>query len=157
MAAFRRTLLACVLLATVSLAGCSGGDGEASDEPTPSPTASEPTSVSASASATAGATSSSSSPSPSAAPQPQAVAKDVTDNSFPDGTFSIRAGDTVVWTHRGSNLHSVTSDGNFDSHPNCPPVCMLSGQTFTQTFDSAGTFAYRCKIHASMTGTVTVA
>lgn len=157
MVAFRRVLLS-ALLSALALAGCTGDTEEGrSDEPTPSPSASD--GLSASASATAGSSPSASSSASSSSPapaEPQTIAKDVADNSFPDGTFTIRAGDTVVWTHRGSNLHSVTSPGSFDSHPNCPPVCMLAGQTFSHTFDTAGTFEYVCKIHASMTGTITV-
>ncbi len=154
MAARRVLAFACVLLTTAFLAGCSG-DGDA--DPTPPPSATPSTSASSSASPTPTASPSSSSSSSSSAPaQPQTLAKDVLDNSFPDGTFTIRAGDTVVWTHRGSNPHSVSSTGNFDSHANCPPLCMLGGQTFTYTFDAAGTFEYVCKIHGSMTGTITV-
>jgi plastocyanin len=152
--------LSFVVLALVSLAltGCSGEDPE-SEEPSPSATASVSGSATASGSSsgssTSSSSSSSSSPTSTGTPQPQTIQKDVLDNSFPDGTFTIRAGDTVVWTHRGTNLHSVSSD-SFDSHPNCPPVCMLGGQTFTHEFATAGTFEYRCKVHGGMTGTVTV-
>jgi plastocyanin len=156
-----RPILALALLSALALAGCSGGDAPEgrSDEPTPSPSASDGLSVSASATVGPSPSASSSNSSSSSAPaSPQTIAKDVADNSFPDGTFTIRAGDTVVWTHRGSPTtpHSVTSAGNFDSHPNCPPVCMLAGQTYSRTFDDAGTFDYVCKIHGSMTGTITV-
>jgi plastocyanin len=157
-----RCLLALASLCAVALAGCSGGGDEGrSDEPTPSPSASDGLSASASgtAAASSSATSSSSGSGSSAAPPPpRTIAKDVADNSFPDGTFTIRAGDTVVWTHRGglTTPHSVTSAGHFDSHPDCPPVCMLAGQTYSHTFDAPGTFGYVCKVHGSMTGTITV-
>jgi plastocyanin len=33
---------------------------------------------------------------------------------------------------------------------------MASGQTYTQTFNTAGTVAYHCAIHPDMTGTIIV-
>jgi plastocyanin len=47
--------------------------------------------------------------------------------------------------------HSATAgDGSFDSGVLSP------GATFTRTFDEAGTFAYGCVIHPTMTGTIVV-
>jgi plastocyanin len=42
----------------------------------------------------------------------------------------------------------VTDDGGAFDHP------MPSGATFLFTFAKAGTFAYHCKIHPSMHGTI---
>jgi plastocyanin len=33
---------------------------------------------------------------------------------------------------------------------------MSNGQTFTHTFDTAGTFKYHCSIHPFMTGSIVV-
>jgi plastocyanin len=84
------------------------------------------------------------------------------DNNFPDGTFTIHVGDTVTWTHKGTAPHSVSADA-FDSNPNCssatsaiPGNCLKGGDTFSHKFDAAGTFAYHCRVHGSMTGTITV-
>jgi len=153
---------AVVLLLAFALAGCSGkGSGGAG----PSASASGSSSAMASASMSA-SMSMSSSPAPSSAsgtsssgPAPLSgnVARDIMDNSFPDGTFTVKVGTKVTWTDKGSNPHSVTAnDGSFDSSPNCPPLCLLNGQTFTATFDKAGTVQYHCKIHANMVGTITV-
>ena len=38
----------------------------------------------------------------------------------------------------------------------CVLIVVLSAATFDHAFVAAGTFAYHCKIHASMHGTVTV-
>jgi plastocyanin len=47
--------------------------------------------------------------------------------------------------------HTVTADDDsFDSGT------LSNGDTFEQTFDEAGEFAYHCEIHSSMTGTITV-
>ena len=50
-----------------------------------------------------------------------------------------------------SAQHTVTADdGSFDGGP------LATGATFSQTFSTAGTFSYHCKIHPSMTATITV-
>lgn len=87
---------------------------------------------------------------------------DVRDNSFAPGTVEIVEGDTVRWVQSGTGQHSVTADDDsFDSHPNCPPVCMQDGDDFERTFEDAGTFRYYCKLHggedgAGMSGRVVV-
>jgi plastocyanin len=159
MVAHRPAVLALASFLAFAFAGCSGGgsesDGSSSTSTSDGPAAS--ISVSASASASATSSSSSSSTSSGPPPAPQTVNKDITDNAFPDGTFAIRVGDTVKWTHKGNAPHSVSSD-TFDSNPaGCPPLCMIGGQTYEHKFDAAGTFAYHCKVHSSMTGTITVA
>lgn len=86
----------------------------------------------------------------------------VVDNSYGPATVTIEVGDTVRWTWAGQERHSVTSaDGRFDSHPACTALltatCGGPGYAFEHTFDSAGTYAYRCRVHgAAMSGTVVV-
>lgn len=90
---------------------------------------------------------------------------EVRDNSFEPAELTIQVGDTVRWTHVGSNGHSVTSDDDgeaFDSHPDCNPMvplvnCMANGDDpFEYMFDSVGEIGYECKVHSSMTGTAIV-
>jgi plastocyanin len=80
--------------------------------------------------------------------------------SYQPATVTIQPGDTVVWTHAdGETPHTVTSDtGAFDSSPTCAGAagCMTGGDTFNHTFNAVGSFAYHCKIHSSMHGTVVV-
>lgn len=71
--------------------------------------------------------------------------------SFQPATITIPVGTTVVWTNNDSTGHTVTADdGSFDSKT------IANGLTFSQTFATAGTFAYHCSIHSSMKATVTV-
>ena len=71
-------------------------------------------------------------------------------NSFSPKSATITHGEKVCWQNSSTVLHTVTADsGAFDSDL---PV----GQIFVQTFPTAGTFPYHCKIHAGMTGTITV-
>jgi plastocyanin len=87
----------------------------------------------------------------SSAAADQAVA--IGDNTFTPGEVTIAPGETVTWTHQGIGTHSVTADdGSFDSSPSCPPTCLANGQTFRQTFSTAGTFRYHCRIHGGAGG-----
>lgn len=145
MAALRRLLLACLLLAAVSAAGCSGDEG---------PEEAPPQSVSASASEspTPSASSSSSSSAPPAPRPAQTFDVDIEGNDFVDGSLTVQKGDTVRWTQRDVAQHTVTADdGSFDSG-----TLTLLAPTFTSTFDAVGSFPYHCEVHASMTDAITV-
>jgi plastocyanin len=73
------------------------------------------------------------------------------DQSFDPPQISVPTGSTVFWTNDDSIQHTVTSDeGLFDAGPISP------GNTFENTFDSAGEFSYHCTIHPFMTGVVIV-
>ena len=75
----------------------------------------------------------------------------IADFSFNPAAITVAKGGTVTWANGGATTHTVTADeGGFDS-------CNLAGgATFTMKFDTAGTVAFHCKIHASMKGTITV-
>lgn len=86
----------------------------------------------------------------SAAAQPAQTVR-IVDFAFEPATLTVQAGTRVTWTHAGQAPHTVTSDtGAFDSGR------LMSGQTFTFTFASAGTFAYHCEIHPNMQARVVV-
>ncbi len=71
--------------------------------------------------------------------------------SFQPQTINVTAGTTVTWTNLDSVTHTVTSDtGLFDSGS------LSTGQTFSRTFNTAGSYDYHCSIHPSMTGSVIV-
>ncbi len=70
--------------------------------------------------------------------------------AFGPSSLSVKKGDTVVWTNNDSAPHTVTGSGL-----NSPTLG--SGQKYTFTFNSAGTFRYHCNFHPSMQGSVTVA
>ena len=62
---------------------------------------------------------------------------------------TISVGDTVRWTNNDAVAHTATGSG-FNTGT------IAAGSSKAVTFNSAGTFAYRCTIHPSMTGTVVV-
>ncbi|HEY5436023.1 MAG TPA: plastocyanin/azurin family copper-binding protein [Candidatus Limnocylindrales bacterium] len=71
--------------------------------------------------------------------------------AFAPASVTVAVGTTVTWTNTDSAGHTVTADdGSFKSDK------LGTGTTFSQTFTKAGTFAYHCSIHSSMTGTITV-
>jgi plastocyanin len=70
---------------------------------------------------------------------------------FTPMTLTVSVGTTVTWKFDDSTQHTVTADDkSFASSP------MASGQTYTHTFNTAGTVAYHCSIHPDMTGTIIV-
>ena len=76
---------------------------------------------------------------------------DIQGYAFSPSSITINVGDTIVWTNYDSASHTVTSnDGTFDSGG------ISTGNTFSFTFTSAGTFNYYCSPHPNMTGSVTV-
>jgi plastocyanin len=75
----------------------------------------------------------------------------IVDFAFQPASLEVPAGTTVTWTNGGAAPHTVTADdGAFDSGQLAP------GASFSQTFDTAGTFTYHCEIHPQMTGTIVV-
>lgn len=72
--------------------------------------------------------------------------------AFNPSTITVAKGTTVTWTNKDNIDHTVSSnDGtSFDKNPLSP------GNSFSYTPATAGTFAYHCKIHTSMTATLIV-
>jgi plastocyanin len=84
--------------------------------------------------------------------------------AFKPGTLEIPAGTEVTWKQMDPGTHTVTSgtvddgatatihpDDTFDSGE------IATGKSFTQSFDTAGTYSYFCRIHpATMRGEITV-
>ena len=71
---------------------------------------------------------------------------------FSPNPITVKVGDSVSWTNNGSVTHTATSNtGAWDTGP------IASGATSSAvSFNTAGSFAYHCAIHPSMTGTVIV-
>ena len=63
----------------------------------------------------------------------------------------IKAGETVTWKNEDGVGHTITAtDGAFDSG------MLNQNERIDLMFDKEGTFAYYCKPHPYMTGTVTI-
>src|SRR5262245_25809462 len=77
----------------------------------------------------------------------------VGDDFFSPTKVTLHANDNVKWTWIGARQHSSTGPG---ATPLWDSGTHGNGFTFTHTFTNAGSFPYRCVIHAQQTGTVTV-
>ena len=75
----------------------------------------------------------------------------IIDFSFSAASVTVNVGDTVTWTNTGAAPHTSSADGGAWDSGNLQP-----GGTFERTFTGAGTFAYHCNVHPTMTGTVIV-
>ena len=79
-----------------------------------------------------------------------AVPVTIQGSAFVPATVSINAGKQVIWTNADSTPHTVTADGGTFNGT------VASGQQFTVTFSSAGSYPYHCSIHPFMTGVIIV-
>jgi plastocyanin len=72
--------------------------------------------------------------------------------SFSPKILTVPAGVTVTWTNHDNVAHAVTSaDNQFNKSP-----VLKAGQSFSNTFATAGTYSYFCSIHPRMTGKIIV-
>ena len=77
----------------------------------------------------------------------------VIDNfSFSPKTLTVPVGATVTWTNHDSVSHVVASAND---HFKKSPV-LKTGQHFSNTFATAGTYSYFCSIHPRMTAKIIV-
>ena len=75
----------------------------------------------------------------------------VSNNLFQPADIQVAVGTTVTWTWSDASVtHNVTfADGSGSGDK-------PAGSTFQKTFSTAGTFTYKCTIHAGMNGSVLV-
>lgn len=75
----------------------------------------------------------------------------IKDMQYSPTAIEVKVGDTVVWNNTDDRDHTVVADdGSFDSGN------IRAGSSFSHTFTKAGSFAYGCKYHPRMRGTVVV-
>jgi len=117
-----------VIVIVLAIAACSGAAGPTGPAVAPS---------AASAQAPAGASGS------------NAVA--IKDLAFNPASITVKSGTKVTWTNNDSVTHTVTLDDNSVDSGN-----VTAGSTYDHIFAAVGSFAYHCKIHPSMLGTVVV-
>jgi plastocyanin len=127
-------LIGLVLATSLAIAAC----GSAST-PSPAATATAPASAAASAAPS------------SAGGGAGASAVTIQNFAFNPKTVTVKVGTKVTWTNQDSTAHTVTFDTGGATSDN-----LAQGATYEQTFSTAGTLTYHCKIHSTMTGTVTV-
>ncbi|HEX3384697.1 MAG TPA: cupredoxin family copper-binding protein [Mucilaginibacter sp.] len=72
--------------------------------------------------------------------------------AFSPATVRVTIGGTVTWTNKDGVAHTVTDVGGSFNSGDLP-----ADQTYSMTFNKAGTYSYHCTIHPTMpTATVVV-
>lgn len=88
--------------------------------------------------------------SPTAAPSPDAVVR-IKAFAFHPGSVTIHAGQTVQFLNNDDEPHTVSaSDGSFESGG------LETNESYSRTFDTAGTYQYVCSLHPYMKGVIVV-
>jgi plastocyanin len=75
----------------------------------------------------------------------------IVDFAFNPASLTVPVGAQVTWRNTGQASHTTTATGGQWNSGTLSP-----GGTFSFTFSSAGSFAYRCNIHPNMMGTIVV-
>jgi plastocyanin len=71
--------------------------------------------------------------------------------AFNSPTLTVKVGDSIVWVNKDPFPHTVTSsDGKFDSGQIAPD------KSWKYKASSKGEFAYICRLHPTMKGTLKV-
>jgi plastocyanin len=76
------------------------------------------------------------------------------DNGFSPATITIKKGTAVTWTNTDATDHAVIADQPSNDAPLSQAFSL--GQSYVFTFPTPGTYAYHCRFHQNMTGTVIV-
>lgn len=78
-----------------------------------------------------------------------AITVNIENFSFNSSSITVKKGATITWINNDSAPHGIKSAG-FNSE------ILSQGQSFSFTFNEAGTFSYSCSVHPSMTGQIIV-
>jgi amicyanin len=76
----------------------------------------------------------------------------IKDYSFIPTPITVKTGTTVTWTNEDSTDHTVASDSGTEI--NSPSLSQ--GQSYSHTFNTAGTYTYHCGVHPIMKATIIV-
>ena len=80
---------------------------------------------------------------------PKTVHVSIVGYAYSPSQVIISKGDTVIWTNQDSVRHDINGDGIESS-------LLSKGETFSMTFNKAGTYNYICTPHPYMKGSVIV-
>jgi plastocyanin len=81
-----------------------------------------------------------------------ATSVEIHDLAFDPATIEIPVGSSVTWTNDDSVPHTATAQDRAALQSGT----IQPGESFSQTFDTPGTYDYFCEFHANMKGTIVV-
>jgi plastocyanin len=147
--------LVALAIVVVSFAACGGGSETAESPPAADEAESAPQSEESSP--VEETEEKDSEGSSSSAGSGEKVTAKVVDTAFEPNELTVKVGAEVTWEQVGDQPHSVTAvNEEFDSSPKCSPLksenCDFEGDTYSFTFEEAGTYEYYCRIHGLPTG-----
>ena len=76
---------------------------------------------------------------------------DIDQFTFTPQHITVKAGTTVTWINEDDVPHTIASSSKLFKSK-----ALDSGDKFSFTFTTPGTYAYFCSVHPQMTGTITV-
>jgi plastocyanin len=124
------------------LAACGSSSGSSTTAPTVVTTTPPPSGSSATASVDVAA--------PDGSTGEYGQGKNEATSSFAPGNVTIAIGGTVTWTNHDITAHTTTNLSGLWNGSLGP------GASFSRAFPTAGTFEYKCTLHPTMSGSVTV-
>ncbi len=139
----RRPIASAFALFVLLAAGGCGGSPAATPQPPPSqPTPSTAPSIEAAACHTPATNE----------PLTTPVAVAIADRSYDPDPVQAKVGEAIQWTNEDSVPHTATMN-----EVDCGTDQLSRGQQGVLVFTEAGTYAYHCRIHSNMRGTITIA
>ncbi len=94
--------------------------------------------------------------SPVTAPKPNtnpvAHTANIQDFAFSPSSLTIKKGDMITWTNKDAAPHTVT----WDNGGLASSGTLKTGDSYSFTFNTVGTFSYLCAFHPSMKGKIIV-
>lgn len=141
----KSSILLAVLLGSLVLLGCLGGQATPTPTPTATPTI-EPTAtptIEPTATPTVTAT---------ATPTPEANEVRISGYKFVPDRITVKKGSVVTWVNEDQAAHTVTSDTGTE----LDSALLQKGQSYTHTFETIGLYTYHCSPHPYMKASVEV-
>ncbi len=140
----RLPVLAFTVFAVLALSACATAQEGATDTDNTAPTPAAASQPAGSAPAAGGGGCSTSS-------EAAAVTVQIANFAFDPPEATAKVGETIGWTNNDPTPHTATLDD-----ASCDTGNIAADGTAGLVFDAAGTYAYPCKIHPNMTGTITI-
>lgn len=79
---------------------------------------------------------------------------DIKDYAYAPATITVKKGTKVTWTNQDAVRHDITPDN--ESADFKASELLAKGESYSVTFNTAGTYTYYCSPHTYMKGTVIV-